>query len=217
MKGTEIMEFEQVFKELKELAEKNDGVVKVADILKYAQADSEDYDKLEHELQMAGFDIVSDELSESEILDEGPDLKALAEEEPIDIEKFDILPPTIKVDDPVRMYLREIGKAIICCDKAIAFNPNWYRGYFLRGDIKIFEMNMFNDGLLDLERALALCNVPKDKADIYALRATAYEQKAFEELVSFVEETNSQNNTYKPTLSQKTDQLKQTIFPLMLI
>lgn len=29
------------------------------------------------------------------------------------------------------------------------------------------------------------------------------EQKAFEELVSFVEETNSQNNTYKPTLSQK--------------
>lgn len=43
------------------------------------------------------------------------------------------------------------------------------------------------------------------------------EQKAFEELVSFVEETNSQNNTYKPTLSQKTDQLKQTIFPLMLI
>ncbi len=104
------MEFEQVFKELKELAEKNDGVVKVADILKYAQADSEDYDKLEHELQMAGFDIVSDELSESEILDEGPDLKALAEEEPIDIEKFDILPPTIKVDDPVRMYLKEIGK-----------------------------------------------------------------------------------------------------------
>lgn len=29
------------------------------------------------------------------------------------------------------------------------------------------------------------------------------EQKAFEELVSFVEERNSQNNTYKPTLSQK--------------
>lgn len=83
----------------------------------------------------------------------------------------------------IRAYvnLREIGKAIICCDKAIAFNPNWYRGYFLRGDIKIFEMNMFNDGLLDLERALALCNVPKDKADIYALRATAYEQKAFED------------------------------------
>ena len=104
------MEFEQAFKELKELAEKNDGVVKVADILKYAQADSEDYDKLEHELQTAGFDIVSDELSESEILDEGPDLKDLAEEEPIDIEKFDILPPTIKVDDPVRMYLKEIGK-----------------------------------------------------------------------------------------------------------
>lgn len=38
---------------------------------------------------------------------------------------------------------------------------------------------MFNDGLLDLERAIALCDVPRDKADIYALRGTAYEQKAF--------------------------------------
>ena len=77
--------------------------------------------------------------------------------------------------------LKEIGKAVICCDRAIGFNPNWYRGYFLRGDIKIFEMDMFNDGLLDLERALTLCYVPTDKADIYALRATAYEQKAFED------------------------------------
>ena len=77
--------------------------------------------------------------------------------------------------------LRETGMAVVCCDMAIAFNHSWYRGYFLRGDSKIFDMNMFDDGLLDLERALALCNVPKDKADIYALRATAYEQKAFKD------------------------------------
>ena len=83
----------------------------------------------------------------------------------------------------IRAYvnLRETGKAIVYCDRAIAFNPNWYRGYFYRGDIKIFDMNMFNDGLLDLERALTLCNVPTDKADIYALRATAYEQKMFKD------------------------------------
>ena len=31
-------------------------------------------------------------------------------EEEIDIENFDILPSTIKYDDPVRMYLKEIGK-----------------------------------------------------------------------------------------------------------
>lgn len=77
------------------------------------------------------------------------------------------------------MNLKETGKAVLCCDRAIAFNPNWYRGYFLRGNIKIFDMDMFNDGLLDLERAIALCDVPRDKADIYALRGTAYEQKAF--------------------------------------
>lgn len=75
--------------------------------------------------------------------------------------------------------LGEYGKAILYCDKAIIFNPDWYRGYFLRGDIKIFDMDMFNEGILDIERALALCEIPFYKADIYSLRGTAYEQKAF--------------------------------------
>lgn len=77
--------------------------------------------------------------------------------------------------------LGEYGKAILYCDKAIAFNPDWYRGYLLRRDIKIFDMDMFNEGLLDLERALALCESPFYKADIYSLRGTAYEQKAFKD------------------------------------
>lgn len=77
--------------------------------------------------------------------------------------------------------LGEYGKAVLYCDKAITFNPAWYRGYFLRGDIKIFDMDMFNEGLLDLERALALCESPFYKADIYSLRGTAYEQKAFKD------------------------------------
>lgn len=75
--------------------------------------------------------------------------------------------------------LEEYGKALLYCDRAIAFNPNWYRGYLLRGDIKIFNMNMLNEGLLDLERALALCENPYYQADIFALRGTAYEFAAF--------------------------------------
>lgn len=77
--------------------------------------------------------------------------------------------------------LGNIGNALLYCDKIIAFNPEWYGGYFLKGDIKIFDMDMFNEGLLDLEKALALCNDPTAKADIYSLRGFACEEKAFKE------------------------------------
>ncbi len=108
------MDFEKALNELEEKAQKNDGILKVEDLLAYCEVDSEDYDKLEKELQLKGIDIVTNtdivvdalaDLAESE-----PDIKDLVEEEPIDIEKFDTLPPSVKVDDPVRMYLKEIGK-----------------------------------------------------------------------------------------------------------
>lgn len=92
--------------------------------------------------------------------------------------------------------LGEYGKAILYCDKAITYNPNWYRGYFLRGDIEIFDMDMFNEGLLDLERALALCDSPYYKADIYSLRGTAYEQKAFKDRRNMAHLINKALNDY---------------------
>ena len=114
MKGSNIMDFENAIKELEAKALKNDGIVKVSDLLAYCEADSEDYDRLEKELQARSIDIVTDtDISVDaleDLVEEEPNLKDLAEEEPIDLEKFDTLPPTIKVDDPVRMYLKEIGK-----------------------------------------------------------------------------------------------------------
>lgn len=114
MKGSNKMDFDNALKELEALAKQNDGIVKMSDLLKYCPADSEDYDKLEKALQQLNIDVAIDDdiddISEEAITDEEPNLKDLAEEEPIDLEKFDTLPPTIKVDDPVRMYLKEIGK-----------------------------------------------------------------------------------------------------------
>ena len=105
------MDFEKALNELIELAKTNDNLLKVDDLLKYCEADSEEYDKLEKELTQMGIDIVTDtNISDDSLSTDEPDMKALAEEEPIDVEKFDVLPPTIKVDDPVRMYLKEIGK-----------------------------------------------------------------------------------------------------------
>lgn len=79
--------------------------------------------------------------------------------------------------------IQDYNGAIIDCDKAIELAPDYYRGYFTRGDIKIFDLKSF-DGIVDLGRALALVTDPKEKADILGVRATAYETKAFQELGS---------------------------------
>ena len=100
------MEFEQALNELVELSKKNDGWVTIDDISKYCQPDSEEYDRFEKELLAKGIEIVPtgdgsiDDIETPMILDE----------EPIDVEKFDDLPPSVKVDDPVRMYLKDIGQ-----------------------------------------------------------------------------------------------------------
>lgn len=83
----------------------------------------------------------------------------------------------------VKKMIQDYNGAIIDCDKAIELAPDYYRGYFTRGDIKIFDLKSF-DGIVDLGRALALVTDPKEKADILGVRATAYETKAFQELGS---------------------------------
>ncbi|MBE6137724.1 MAG: RNA polymerase sigma factor RpoD [Erysipelotrichaceae bacterium] len=103
------MDFEAILKELIELGQKNDGFVYSKDVLKYCTEDSDEYDNIEKELTKLNIDI-----QPSEIVDDDFDLPAgeepnLAEVEEIDISTFDQLPASVKVDDPVRMYLKEIG------------------------------------------------------------------------------------------------------------
>ncbi len=103
------MDFDAVLKELLELGKKNSGYVYTKDILKYYTEDSEEYDALEKELSKAEIDILSSS-SDSEEFDLGADEEPnLADVEEIDISTFDQLPASVKVDDPVRMYLKEIG------------------------------------------------------------------------------------------------------------
>ncbi len=103
------MDFDAVLKELLELGKKNNGFVYTKDILKYYTEDSEEYDALEKELSKAEIDILSSS-SDSEEFDLGADEEPnLADVEEIDISTFDQLPASVKVDDPVRMYLKEIG------------------------------------------------------------------------------------------------------------
>lgn len=78
----------------------------------------------------------------------------------------------------INTALREPGAALLDYDKAIELSPNYYRGYEMRGDVKIFEFNLIDDGLLDLERAYALASKNEYKADCLGLKAKALEKKS---------------------------------------
>ncbi len=80
----------------------------------------------------------------------------------------------------INTELKNLGEALLDYDKVIALAPNYYRGYEMRGDIKIFEFNQIDEGLLDLERAYALADRNDYKADCLGLKATALEKKAFQ-------------------------------------
>jgi len=101
------MEQAEIIKELLELGKKNGGFIFVSDVTKYYKEDSEDYDNVEKELAKEEIDIMPDEDAQPDDDNQEPNLSDVEE---VDISTYDQLPASLKVDDPVRMYLKEIGK-----------------------------------------------------------------------------------------------------------
>ncbi len=121
------MEKEKIVQELIELA-KSKGFLEVKDIERYVESGSDLFDEVVNELEKSEIDVVSEEdmvtykvpkmsLEEDEVDDEEVD-KAVAlnldfakdiEEELLHDKSFESI-DSIKVDDPVRMYLKEIGR-----------------------------------------------------------------------------------------------------------
>jgi len=117
------MGFQEKINSLLELAKKNENKLTHEDVTKVFSTDDEDYedaiqtlenndvtisydaeDDLEDDLSLdADIDLEDIDLSEELGIEEDEDID-------IDIENFDSLPSNVKVDDPVRMYLKEIGK-----------------------------------------------------------------------------------------------------------
>ena len=112
------MSYQQILKELLAKAEK-DGCLAFEEVSKYFEDNQEDYDQMVLDLEAKKVKIVSEEekiafmlnpLDEDDIPeDEEPDEKSLKFVEDIELENLDYLVTIIKVDDPVRMYLKEIG------------------------------------------------------------------------------------------------------------
>lgn len=83
----------------------------------------------------------------------------------------------------IKRHLHDMGGAVFDCENAIELAPNYYRPYFIKGDIKFFELRSFDEGLMDINKSLSLVptNRSNEKADILALRGMAKASKALVE------------------------------------
>ena len=107
--------FEQRIKELKEHAKKKKNVLEYQELMDFFHDISlteEQCDTIFEEMENAGVDILKISEKEEDVLLPGEEEEPLMlEEEEIDLSKEDLtVPEGIGTDDPVRMYLKEIGK-----------------------------------------------------------------------------------------------------------
>lgn len=107
--------FEQRIKELKEYAKKKKNVLEYQELMDFFHDISlteEQCDTIFEEMENAGVDILKISEKEEDVLLPGEEEEPLMlEEEEIDLSKEDLtVPEGIGTDDPVRMYLKEIGK-----------------------------------------------------------------------------------------------------------
>lgn len=112
----EKMKFQKKLRELLEFAKQKKNVLESQEIVDFFQEIELDASKLEKVydfLEKQGIDILrfQKEKEADDILIEPDDTDLEEEEELEDIENIDLsVPDSIGVDDPVRMYLKEIGK-----------------------------------------------------------------------------------------------------------
>ncbi len=104
--------FLQKMKELISVGRKKQNTldyIEVSDYFRDLNLDEENLDKVLEHLESAGIDVIRMDDVEVEIPDD--DEVVLSEEDEVDMENIDLsVPDGISIEDPVRMYLKEIGK-----------------------------------------------------------------------------------------------------------
>lgn len=104
-----VAKFEEKLKNLLSLAKKKKNVLEYQEISDYFSdipLEEEQFDKILEALEQAGVDVLR--ITEE---DEPDEEIILAEEDEVDVENIDLsVPDGVSIEDPVRMYLKEIGK-----------------------------------------------------------------------------------------------------------
>ena len=104
---------------LLELAKKKKNVLEyqeISDYFKDQPLDAEQMDKIFDFLEASGVDVlrITENSADDLMLDDDMDIDGLDDEEEVELDKIDLsVPEGVSIEDPVRMYLKEIGKVPI--------------------------------------------------------------------------------------------------------
>ena len=101
---------------LLELAKKKKNVLEyqeISDYFKDQPLDAEQMDEIFDFLEASGVDVlrITENSADDLMLDDDMDIDGLDDEEEVELDKIDLsVPEGVSIEDPVRMYLKEIGK-----------------------------------------------------------------------------------------------------------
>ena len=101
---------------LLELVKKKKNVLEyqeISDYFKDQPLDAEQMDKIFDFLEASGVDVlrITENSADDLMLDDDMDIDGLDDEEEVELDKIDLsVPEGVSIEDPVRMYLKEIGK-----------------------------------------------------------------------------------------------------------
>lgn len=145
------LNFQQKLIEILELGKKKKNMLEyqeIADFFKDLNLDPEKFEMVIDYLEQNGIDVLKisndDDVDDDIILDE---------EDEVEVEKIDLsVPEGVSVEDPVRMYLKEIGKVpLLSADEEIALAQNMEDGAVATEKINVLKGRL--DGASEEEKA----------------------------------------------------------------
>ena len=126
--------FSEKLVELLELAKKKKNVLEyqeICDFFKDQSLEVEQMEKVLDFLEASGVDVLRISGNDEElILDDDADIEKMDDEEEIELDKIDLsVPEGVSIEDPVRMYLKEIGKvSLLTADEEIELAKRMEQG-----------------------------------------------------------------------------------------
>ena len=127
--------FSEKLVELLELAKKKMNVLEyqeISDFFKDSPLEVDQMEKVFDFLEASGVDVlrITDNSGDELLLDNDMDMESLDDEEEVELDKIDLsVPEGVSIEDPVRMYLKEIGKvSLLSADEEIELAKRMEKG-----------------------------------------------------------------------------------------